>query len=107
MSILVWGIVLGTIYGAFSAASMIPLEFEDKRTALTGAFLNRLAIGVALGAMIGSPQLSQFRPWMVGVTIGLLLSASDAVITKAYVPVLLLGGIGGGVLAIVLDQLSR
>ena len=77
---------------------MIPLEFVDQRAALLGAFLNRLAIGVVIGAAIGSPQLAAWPAWLVGLAVGLLLSAPDAVITKAYVPILVLGAIGGAVI---------
>jgi hypothetical protein len=80
---------------------MIPLQFPDKRAALIGAFLNRLAIGVVLGAVIGAPQLAQLsRPdWEVGLVVGLLLSAPDAVILpKARVPILVIGAIGGTVI---------
>jgi hypothetical protein len=91
------GLVAGVIYGALSAASMIPLEFRDKRGALLGAFFNRLAIGVVLGAVVGSPQVEALRipPWAVGLTIGLLLSVADAIITKAYAPILVFGALGG------------
>src|SRR5947209_6196399 len=91
------GLVAGLIYGALSAASMIPLEFPDKRAALLGAFLNRLAIGIVIGAVVGAPQVEATRvpPWTVGLAVGLLLSAADAVITKAYAPILIFGALGG------------
>lgn len=70
---------------------MIPLSFPDKRAALLGAFLNRLSIGVVIG-LASAPG----RPgWLLGLAIGLLLSLADAVITKAYAPILLLGAVGG------------
>ena len=50
MSRLLLGTVCGLVYGALSAASMLPLTFTDKRAALTGAFLNRFAIGFVIGA---------------------------------------------------------
>ena len=94
------GLVSGAVYGALSAASMLPLQFPDKRAALTGAFLNRLAIGIVIGAVIGAPQVSALRlpPWTIGLAVGLLLSLADAVITKAYAPILLFGAIGGAVI---------
>lgn len=100
MSRLWLGLGLGIVYGALSAASMIPLQFPDKRAALLGAFLNRLVIGVVIGAAIGAPQLNALRlpPWVIGLAAGLLLSAADAVITKAYAPILLLGAAGGAVI---------
>jgi hypothetical protein len=94
------GLLAGVVYGALSAASMIPMEFPDKRAALLGAFLNRLAIGVVIGAAIGAPQLEALRlpPWALGLIAGLLLSAPDAVITRAYAPILVLGALGGAVI---------
>ena len=94
------GLLAGLVYGALSAASMIPMEFPDKRAALLGAFLNRLAIGVVIGAAIGAPQLEILRlpTWALGLIVGLLLSAADAVITKAYAPILVLGAVGGALI---------
>ena len=109
MSRLTFGLLAGLIYGAVSAASMLPLTFPDKRAALLGAFLNRLAIGVVIGATVGAPQVDVLRlpPWIIGVVVGLLLSAADAVITKAYAPILLLGAIGGGVIGWLTGRLPQ
>jgi hypothetical protein len=62
-----------------------------------GAFLNRLAIGLVIGPVIGAPPVNGRRlpPWLIGLMIGVLLSAADAVITKAYAPVMVLGALGG------------
>ncbi len=80
------GTICGLIYGALSAASMIPLSFSDKTAALTGAFLNRFAIGFVIGgARLPVPQ------WAQGLIFGVLLSLPDAIITKAYAPILILG----------------
>ena len=68
------------IFGALSAGLMIPMQFPDKRAALLGAFLNRF------GFVIGCVRL-QCPEWAVG----LLLSLPDAIITKAFAPILVLG----------------
>jgi hypothetical protein len=109
MSRLLIGSVAGVIYGALSAASMIPLQFPDKRAALIGAFLNRFAIGVVIGAVVGSPQVDVLRlpPWAIGLAIGLLLSAADAVITKAYAPILIFGALGGGLIGWLVGRFGR
>src|SRR3712207_2916612 len=109
MSRLALGLLAGLLYGALSAASMIPLEFPDKRAALLGAFLNRLAIGVMIGAAIGAPQLDALRlpPWAIGLATGLLLSAADAVITKAYAPILVMGALGGAVIGWLVGRFGR
>jgi hypothetical protein len=93
------GTICGIVYGALSAASMIPLSFPDKTAALTGAFLNRFAIGFVIGA-----ARLPLPPWAQGVVFGVLLSLPDAVITKAYAPILILGAIGGLVIGIIVGK---
>ena len=103
------GMLAGLVYGALSAASMLPLQFPDKRAALLGAFLNRLAIGVVIGAVVGAPQVDALRlpPWMIGFGVGVLLSVADAVITKVYAPILVLGAVGGAVIGWVIGRFGR
>ena len=100
MSRLLLGTIAGIVYGALSAASMLPMSFPDKQAALTGAFLNRLSIGIVIGAVIGAPQIDRLGmpAWAVGLAVGLLLSLADAVITKAYAPILVLGAVGGAII---------
>jgi hypothetical protein len=106
---LVLGLVSGVVYGALSAASMLPMQFPDKRAALTGAFLNRLAIGIVIGIAIDSPQMRAMGapPWLIGLAVGLLLSLADAIITKAYAPILLFGAIGGAVIGWIVEKWGR
>lgn len=100
------GVLSGVAYGTLSAASMLPLSFPDKRAALLGAFLSRFSIGVAIGAAVGSPQLHRLGmpAWAVGLLLGLLISAPDAVITKMYGPILGIGAIGGAVIGVVVGR---
>jgi hypothetical protein len=77
MSRLMLGTLCGLVYGALSAASMLPLTFPDKRAALLGAFINRFSIGFVIGA-VALP----WPGWMSGLVIGLLLSLADAIIPK-------------------------
>jgi hypothetical protein len=103
---LLLGLIAGLVYGALAAASMIPLTFPDKHAALTGAFLNRFAIGLLIGAVIGSPQVERLAlsAWLVGGVIGIVISAPDAVITKAYAPILGVGAIGGAVIGWIVQR---
>ena len=100
MSDLSLGLLCGVVFGALAAASMIPLTFPDKRAALLGAFLNRTTIGLVIGATWGSPQVAALHlpAWFIGASLGVLLSAADAVITKAYAPILGIGAVGGAVI---------
>ena len=90
MSRLTFGIAAGIVYGAASVATMLPLAFPDKRAALLGAFLNRFAIGLLIPLVV-----LPLPGWAIGLAVGLLLSLPDAIITKAFVPIVALGAIGG------------
>jgi len=85
-----WGAISGAVFGALAVAMMLPLEFPDKRAALIGAFINRFSIGLVIGC-VAMP----WPGWAIGLFFGLLLSAADAIITKAYAPILIVGGLGG------------
>lgn len=106
MNRLVLGVVCGLVWGALTVVSMLPLPFPDKNAALAGAFVNRFAIGAVLGAVISSPPVIALGapPWLVGVVVALLVSASDAIITKAYGPVLGLGVVGGALVGFVIAR---
>jgi hypothetical protein len=99
VSRLLLGAVCGLVYGALSAASMLPLEFPDKRAALAGAFLNRFGIGFVIGA-----ARLPLPDWAAGLVFGLLLSLPDAIITKAYAPILVLGAVGGLVIGLIVGR---
>ena len=99
MSKLLLGTICGLIYGALSAASMLPLEFTDKTAALTGAFLNRFAIGFVIGA-----ARLPVPGWANGLIFGILLSLPDAIITKAYAPILILGAVGGFIIGLIVNK---
>jgi hypothetical protein len=99
MSKPVLGLLCGLLFGAISVATMIPLSFADKRAAMLGAFINRFAIGVVIGvAALPLPG------WLTGLLFGLLLSLPDAIITKAYAPIIGLGAIGGLIIGFVVSS---
>jgi len=99
MSRILLGAICGLVYGALSAASMIPLSFPDKKAALLGAFLNRFAIGFVVGAArLPVPS------WAQGLIFGILLSMPDAIITKAFAPILILGAVGGTVIGFIVGK---
>ena len=99
MSRLLLGTVCGLVYGALSAASMLPLTFADKRAALTGAFLNRFGIGFVIGA-----ARLPLPGWATGLVFGVLLSLPDAIITKAFAPILILGAVGGVIIGVIVGK---
>ena len=99
----IWlGVLCGLIYGALDAALMIPMQFPDKRAAITGAFINRFSIGFVIGAI----QLP-WSGWATGLFIGVLLSLADALITKAYAPIIGLGALGGVIIGVIVNRFGR
>ena len=102
MSHVLFGLVAGLAFGIVVVALMIPHQFPDKRAALTAAFLDRFAIGFVIGVI----DLTWPR-WIVGVFVGLLLSAPSAVITKAWGPILGMGAIGGLIVALIMPHVVR
>jgi hypothetical protein len=86
----VLGILLGLAAGVVDVLLMLPLQFPDKPTALAGAFCSRFVIGF-LAANVTLP----LHPALAGALVGLLVSIPDAIITKAYVPIIVTGLIFG------------
>jgi hypothetical protein len=86
------GVLLGLIIGAVDVAVMLPLSFPDKRAALLGAFCARFALGF-FAATVRLPM----SPILAGVLVGILTSLPDAIITKAYVPIMATGVVFGAI----------
>jgi len=83
----------GLAFGTIDVLLMMPMQFPDKRTALMAAFASRFAIGFLI------PLCKLPLPWFVsGALVGLLVSIPDAIVTKAYVPILIGGVVGGAFL---------
>ncbi|HUI65790.1 MAG TPA: hypothetical protein VL126_13190 [Bacteroidota bacterium] len=95
MRSLQWSCIAGLIFGAIAAGVMLPMQFSDKRAAITAAFINRFSIGFLIG-VTNLPLPGWFR----GLLIALFLSLPDALVTKAYVPILGMGCLGGIVIGI-------
>jgi len=90
MSRVTLGLLLGLAWGIVDVLLMLPMAFPDKRAALLGAFCSRFALGF-FSATVRLPV----PPLLTGVVVGLLTSIPDAIITKAYVPILATGVIFG------------
>jgi hypothetical protein len=96
MSRVLLGIICGAVFGVVSVATMIPLKMEDKRTAMLGAFADRFGIGFVI-----CNATLPIAGWLNGLVFGILLSLPSAIITKARIPILALGTIGGIIIGIV------
>jgi hypothetical protein len=91
----------GTAFGAVAVLLMLPLQFPDKRTALAAAFASRFAIGFLVPAV----QLPLPLP-VSGAIVGLLVSLPDAIVTRAYAPILGIGTAGGAVIGWIAGTLT-
>jgi hypothetical protein len=93
MSNLPFAVICGTAFGALAVLLMLPMQFPNKRAALTAAFANRFAIGFVV-PLVALP----IPGFATGVLIGFLISLSDAVVTRAYGPILGVGTVGGAII---------
>ncbi len=90
MSNIQLGVIVGMVAGAVSVGMMIPLRFPDKRAALMAAFCSRFLIGLfTCTVALPLPPLAR------GTLVGFLVSVPDAIITKKYAPILLVGTVLG------------
>jgi hypothetical protein len=101
MSTVIQGIIAGIVFGCIDVLLMLPMSFPDKTTALIGAFCSRFAIGFTIGCV----ELP-WPGWLTGAAFGLLISLPDAVITKAYLPILIVGTLGGTIIGGILHGWS-
>ena len=79
------GVIAGVFFGVIAALTMLPMEFPDK----TAAILNRFGVGFVISCV-----RLPWPGWVVGLIFGILLSVPDAIITKAYAPILVPGAAG-------------
>jgi len=96
MNPLLLGVVLGLVFAGVAIVPMFQMTFSDKRAAILGAFINRFMIGFLIPNLLPSVD-----PILRGLLLGLFLSLPDALITKAYAPIIGLGVIGGVVAGII------
>jgi hypothetical protein len=96
------GILCGLIFGGVDVAMMIPLSFPDKRAAMLGAFIARFALAFVI-CNIKLP----WPGWLAGLLLGILLSLPDAIITKAFAPIVASGAIGGLIIGWIAARYGR
>lgn len=101
MNPVLFGLIAGVVFGVIDVGLMLPMDFPDKKTALIGAFTSRFAIGFLI-PLVKMP----LPPVAIGALVGLLISLPDAVITKAYVPILATGIIGGAIIGWTASRLA-
>jgi hypothetical protein len=93
---LLLSLICGVGFGLVAVALMLPMQFPNKRVALTAAFASRFAIGFLI-PLVALPVPSLVK----GGLVGLLISLPDAIVTKAYVPILAVGVLGGAIIGFI------
>ncbi len=96
------GVICGLVFGAIDIGIMLPMSFPDKKAAISAAFIARFGIGFAIGA-----ARLPWPGWVVGLIFGLLLSIPDAIITKAYGPIIGMGTVGGTVIGAIIGRFAH
>lgn len=93
MNRIVLGLLLGLAFGVVDVLVMIPMPEKDrskKVQAMLGAFAERFMIGFLI------PNVDLGIGYVLsGLIIGFGLSLGSAIITKAYIPILTIGAVGG------------
>jgi hypothetical protein len=102
MSRVTLGVICGLVFGGVDIGIMLPMSFPDKRAAIMAAFIARFAIGFVIGA-----ARLPWPGWASGLFFGLLLSIPDAIITKAYAPIIGMGVVGGTIIGIIIGRFGR
>jgi hypothetical protein len=102
MSRILLGSICGLLFGAIDMGIMLPMSFPDKKAAIIAAFIARFGIGFVIGAA----RLS-WPGWAVGLCFGLLLSIPDAIITKAYAPIIGMGALGGIIIGVIIGRFGQ
>jgi predicted neutral ceramidase superfamily lipid hydrolase len=93
MSPVILAIGCGVGFGVVAVLLMLPMSFPNKRTALIAAFASRFAIGFLIPLVVMPvPGIAK------GALVGLLISLPDAIVTKAYAPILIVGAAGGALI---------
>ena len=60
--------------------------------------MSRILLGTICGLVLPWPS------WAQGLIFGILLSLPDAIITKTYAPILILGAVGGVIIGLIVGK---
>jgi hypothetical protein len=99
MSIVAFGILSGAAFAAPTLLIMLPMKWKsirEKFEAILAATLERFTIGF----VVVNVQILPIAP-LNGLAIGLVMSAPSAIITRAYVPVFIVGALGAALVGFV------
>ena len=92
---LAFSLIAGLVFGTVSAGSMVKIEApspRQKREAMAAAFVDRFMVGFLIGPVAEGLDANGI---LIGALLGLGLSVPSALITRAYLPILVIGTVGG------------
>jgi hypothetical protein len=102
MSKVLFGLICGLSFGVIDVIVMLPLKYENNRKkyeALSSAFLERFMLGLII------PNIGwNLNPIITGGLLGLGFSLPTSIITRAYIPINVIGIVGGCIIGL-LDML--
>jgi len=99
MNKIILGLICGLVFGVLDVLIMIPLKFENTRKkyeAMSSAFLERFMTGF----IIPNVDLG-IHPAVTGMLLGLGFSVPTAIITRAYLPIIGTGVVGGVIIGVI------
>lgn len=92
-------LILGLVFGIMEIISIAPQKRDGKRRAILGAFILRFTTCL----LIGTTTFLTF-PWLQGLVISLLVSLPSAIATRVYIPILIVGILGGAIIGFIIGQ---
>lgn len=96
MSPILYAIIAGIAFGLLAVGLMLPMKFENRAIAYSGAFAGRFAIGFL------TPLVTLPLPmWGIGALVGFIISVSNAIVTGAYTPIIVIGTVGGALVGLI------
>lgn len=100
-----FALIAGLVLASVLSATMVPLSFptpREKRTAIIAAFLDRFFLRFVVGPAAAGLDTNGV---LIGAILGLGSSIPTALITRGYVPVIVLGLAGGTVVGLAYELL--
>lgn len=104
MNKITFGLTCGLIFGVLDVLMMVPLKYENDRKrneAMSAAFIERFMIGFLI------PNVNLvLHPTVTGLLLGFGLSLPSAIITRAYIPIIAIGVVGGVIIGFLTSSIA-